>query len=61
MISRTVGMNKFIGHHRDGTGIGVEAVDLILQTWGGSEILYVAIDGIGEVDFFVLGVNRHVV
>ena len=54
-------MNKFIGHHRDGTGIGVEAVDLILQAGGGSEILHVAIDGIGEVDFFVLGVNRHVV
>lgn len=54
-------MNKFIRDHRDGTGIGVEAVDLILQTGGGSEILHISIDGIGEVDFFVLGVNRHVI
>ena len=54
-------MNEFICHYRDGTGVWVEAVDLVLQTRSRAEILHVAIDRIGEVDFLVLGMDRYIV
>lgn len=54
-------MNKFIRHYRDGTGVWVEAVYLVLQTRSRAEILHVAVDRIGEVNFLVLGMDRHIV
>jgi hypothetical protein len=52
---------KPIRRDRDGSGIGVESVDLILQTWGRTEVLHVSVDRVCEIDVFVLWVNGYIV
>lgn len=58
---RTVRVVKLIGHNSHSTGVRVETVHLILQTRGRAEILHIAVDGISEVNFFVLWVDSHIV
>lgn len=60
-VGLTIGMNKSISNDRHSASIGVESVNLILQTWRGTEILDIAIDCVGEIDIFVLWVNDNVV
>lgn len=54
-------MVKPIRRDRDGSGIGVESVDLILQTWSRTEILRISIDSVCEIDVFVLWVNGYII
>jgi hypothetical protein len=54
-------MIEFICYDSHSTSVGVEPIDLILQAWGRAEILHIAIDGVGEVDFFVFRVDGHIV
>lgn len=54
-------MIKPICRDRDSPGIGVEAIDLILQTWSRAEVLHVSIDRVGEIDVFVLWMNGYIV
>jgi hypothetical protein len=57
----TIGVIKPIRRDRDGSGIGVESVDLILQTWSRTEVLHVSVDRVCEIYVFVLWVNGYIV
>lgn len=54
-------MIKPICHNCHGTCLGVESVDLILQTRRRAEVLYIAVDGVGEVDIFVFRMDGQIV
>lgn len=54
-------MIKPICDNCHGTCHGVEPVDLILQTGRRAEVLYIAIDGVCEVDIFVFRVDGYIV
>jgi hypothetical protein len=57
----TVGMNKPIRRDRDGTGIGVESIDLVLQTRSRTEILHISINRVCEINVFIFRVNGYIV
>ena len=59
--NHTIGVIKSIGDDSHSTSIWVQTVDLVLQTWSGSEILDPAINGVCEIDIFALWVNCNVV
>ena len=57
----TIWVIKPIRDNGYSTSLGVQTVDLILQTRDGSEILNPAIDSVREIDIFALGMNCDVV
>lgn len=57
----TVGESKVICNNSNSASVEVVTVDLVSQTRDGSEILEVAVEGIGEVEFIVSGVDDKVV
>ena len=54
-------MVKPIRDNCNGTCIGVESVDLILQTGRRAEVLHIAVDSVCEVDVFAFRVNGNIV
>lgn len=58
---RTVRMIEIICYNCHCTSVGVESVDLVLEARGRTEILDPAIDCVGEVNLFVLRMDRYIV
>jgi primosomal replication protein N len=54
-------MNESISNDSHSTGIGVKAIDLILQARSWTEVLDIAIDCVCEIDIFVLWVDGYIV
>ena len=54
-------MIEIICYNCHSTSVGVESVNLVLQTGGRAEVLHIAIDCVGEVDLLVLGMDCHIV
>lgn len=57
----TVRKGKVISDDSDGAGVKVVTIDLVSQTRNGTEVLEVSIEGIGEVQVTVPGVDTDVV
>lgn len=60
-ISLTIGQSEVVGDDLNSAGLEVVAVDLVAQAGRRAEVLQEAIEGIGEVQLFVTGVDDNVV
>jgi hypothetical protein len=57
----TVGESEVIGDDGRGSSLEVVTVDLVSETGDGAEVLEVAIEGVGEVQITILGVDHKVI
>lgn len=57
----TIGQSEIVGDNCDRASLEVVAVDLVAQAWRRTEVLQEAVEGIGEVQFSITGVDYDVV
>lgn len=57
----TIGQSEVVGDNRDSAGLEVIAVNLVAQARRRAKVLQEAVEGIGEVQFSITGVDDNVV
>jgi hypothetical protein len=59
--THTVGKGEVVGDNSDSAGVKVVSVDLVSQTRDRAEVLKISVEGVGEVQITVSGVDANVV